>query len=300
MVTPQRPPLARLARPSGALAMVAIDQRESLRTMFTQALGEPALEPLVVDFKLAVAQALAPVASAMLFDRRYGTPAFEAAGTFPSCARIVAADDLTQPLGGPVEDSNIDFSVEPDEMRARGAVALKLLVIWRGNENAARCIDLATRFMARCRDAGLLGIVEAIVQPPLAPRGTFDRELAIVDAARRLAAATPDLYKCQVPFGGRAKNDAMTQVFEQISNVVSCPWVVLSQGVDIDDYPRAVELACRAGASGFLAGRGIWADTVGRGDYRAQLEAVSAPRLRRLAELVDTVARPVPGTDIPA
>ncbi|HEY5489481.1 MAG TPA: hypothetical protein VIK00_06540, partial [Candidatus Limnocylindrales bacterium] len=53
-----------------------------------------------------------------------------------------------------------------------------------------------------------------------------------------------------------------------------------------------LEIACRAGASGFLAGRAIWADTINGGDYRANLDAVSAPRLRRLAELVDAGARP--------
>jgi sulfofructosephosphate aldolase len=280
--------MTRLARPSGGFAMVAIDQRESLRAMFAEVLHQPVPEPLIVDFKLAVAERLAPFASAMLFDRLFAMPAFEAAAASPTCARIMAADDLTQSPGGPVEDTDIDLGVDPMDMRARGAVALKLLVIWRGAETAQRCVDLATRFMGRCHDAGLLGIIEAIVQAPSTATHGFDREDAIVDAARQLSVAAPDLYKCQVPFQGRGSDDDVARLCDQITSILSCPWVVLSMGVAIDDFPHALEIACRAGASGFLAGRAIWADAVHAANYRERLDAISAPRLRRLAEIVDT------------
>jgi sulfofructosephosphate aldolase len=287
MPTTARPSLAQLARPSGAFAMVAIDQRESLRSLFTNALGTPPEDALVVDFKLAVAERLAPFGSAMLFDQLYGMPAFEAAGRVPSCARIVAADSLVQRPGGPVDDTDIDMHVDPPAMRAAGAVALKLLVIWRGAESADRCVDLADRFMSRCRAAGLLGIVEAVVPEAHHASAGSQPEVAIVDAARRLAAVGPDLYKCQVPFHGRGSEEATTDVCQQITAALPCPWVVLSQGVAIADFAHALAVACRAGASGFLAGRGIWADAVSAGDYRAQLDDVSAPRLRHLAEIVD-------------
>src|SRR5690606_18394920 len=62
-------PLSRLARPAGALAMVAIDQRESLRGMFAEARGGAIPDETLVAFKQAVTETLAPLASAMLFDR---------------------------------------------------------------------------------------------------------------------------------------------------------------------------------------------------------------------------------------
>ncbi len=70
-----------------------------------------------------------------------------------------------------------------------------------------------------------------------------------------------------------------------------CPWVVLSSGVSIDDFPAAVEAACRGGASGFLAGRAVWRDAIGP-DPEPALRERSVPRLRRLAEVVDATARP--------
>jgi sulfofructosephosphate aldolase len=269
--------------------MVAIDQRESLRAMFAKARRDVVSDSLLVDFKVAVAQRLAPHASAMLFDRHFGMPAFEvAAAAAPTCGRIVAADALVQKPGGPVEDSDIDIEVDPAEAYEHGAAGLKLLLIWRGKENGQRCVQTASHFMDRCRKAGLVGIVEAIVRP----QSPSTHEAALVDAARNLAAAAPDLYKCEVPFAGKADDAAIAAVCEQVSAVLSCPWVVLSQGVKIPEFPRVVEIACRSGASGFLAGRAIWADAIAHDDYRTRLDAVSVPRLQRLAEIVEKTARP--------
>jgi sulfofructosephosphate aldolase len=289
MTTSAQPQLSRLASASGVLMMVATDQRESLRTMFAKARGGPVSDSVLVDFKVAIAERLAQHASAMLFDRHFGMPAFEvAAATAPACGRIVAADALEQKPGGLVEDSDIDTEVDPAEARARGAVGLKLLLIWRGEDNAQRCVDTASRFMERCRKAGLVGIVEAIVRP----QSPSTHEVALVDAAHSLAAAGPDLYKCEVPFAGKADDAAIAAVCQQVSAVLPCPWVVLSQGVEIPEFPRVVEIACRSGASGFLAGRAIWADTIAHDDYRAKLDRVSVPRLQRLAEIVEKTARP--------
>jgi sulfofructosephosphate aldolase len=43
----------------------------------------------------------------------------------------------------------------------------------------------------------------------------------------------------------------------------------------------------KAGASGFLAGRAVWASVIGAQDPRTMLRDVSVPRLQRLAEIVD-------------
>ena len=95
-----------------------------------------------------------------------------------------------------------------------------------------------------------------------------------------------------MPFAGKADDTTIARVCEQVSAALPCPWVVLSQGVEIPEFPRAVEIACRSGASGFLAGRAVWADTLAHEDYRAKLGSVSVPRLQRLVEIVERTARP--------
>jgi sulfofructosephosphate aldolase len=282
-----------LARPSGALAMVALDQRESLHTMFAKARGHRVPDQTVVDFKLAVAEAVATEASAMLFDRHFAMPAFNAAGALnPSCARILAADALVQEQGGEVEDADIDMAVDPVQAREMGAVAFKLLLIWRGAENADRNIDVARRYVARCHEAGLVAVLEGVVRKPTTGDDSWNRETAIVEAAMAFAAVEPDLYKCQVPFLGVGEEKEIARVSELVTAALPCPWVVLSAGVGVNDYPRAVEIACKAGASGFLAGRAVWGDLLATDDYRARIREVSVPRVRGLVEIVDRCARP--------
>ncbi|MCA1569380.1 MAG: aldolase [Chloroflexi bacterium] len=288
------PALARLARPSGAFAMVAMDQRESLRAMFTERLGGPIEVERRIAFKLAVARILSPHASALLIDRPEGLQAvLEAGALAPACALIVAADDLEQPIGEAVDDTRLDRELDLADAARRGAVAAKLLVIWRPDRAAAHRSALVTEFLELTRAAGLAGIVEGVVRAPAGVReaGWTDREDALLEAAGELGAHRPDLYKAQVPFNGSAAEEDLVDRCRRLTDRLPCPWVVLSSGVSIEDFPRAVRAACRGGASGFLAGRAIWRDAIGADPAQALRER-SVPRLRELAAIVDAHARP--------
>ncbi|HEU5203476.1 MAG TPA: hypothetical protein VFU17_04210, partial [Candidatus Limnocylindrales bacterium] len=104
--------LAALARPSGAFAMVALDQRESLRTMLG---GETIADQALTTFKVDAARALTPHASAVLLDVAFGLgPVLEAGVLAGGCGLIVAADRLDQPPGGIVEDTALDDAVFAD------------------------------------------------------------------------------------------------------------------------------------------------------------------------------------------
>ena len=281
-------PLSGLARPSGALAMVAIDQRESLRGMFAEARGGAIPDETLVGFKQAVTEPLAPLASAMLFDRIFGMSSFDLAGRVaPGCGRLVAADAFRQAPGQPVESSDIDGEVSPEAMRERGADGLKLLLIWRPDDTRARNVEIARRFMAMTRKAGLLGIIEPVVRPD----ESSSREALILEAARAIGAVEPDLYKCEVPFLGKESNAAMAEVCAQISDLLPCPWVVLSQGVPAEKFANAVAVASGLGASGVLAGRAIWGDTIATCDYLAAIRDTSVARLRDLVAIVDAGVR---------
>ncbi|WP_314174102.1 hypothetical protein [Streptomyces winkii] len=300
------PAPAALARPSGRFAMVAMDQRDSLRTMMaarrtggagTAAAGAAAPVPdsELTAFKLEVARALGPFASALLIDHDYGYRALTDARVLPaSCATVLAVDTLDQAPGGPVEDTGLDETVDVTAAAADGTRALKLLVIWRRDGARDRRIALAARFTELCRAAGLASVLEPVARPTPEEEsaGTFRLDDAIVEAARELAPLRPSLYKCQVPGGGTGTVAETAARAERIDRVVDVPWVVLSQGVAPADFPRAVEAACRAGASGFLAGRALWTDALDAADRAAHLEGPCARRLRRLGETVDAHGRP--------
>ena len=131
---------------------------------------------------------------------------------------------------------------------------------------------------------------------PLEELGSLNTHLgdrwAIVEAAAELGAVGPSLYKCQVPFEGKADAEKITARARLIDAALPVPWVVLSQGVEPDDFPAAVEAACRGGASGMLAGRALWTSVLAADDPTALLQERSVPRLRELAAIVDRAGRP--------
>jgi sulfofructosephosphate aldolase len=270
-----------LARPSGTFLMVAMDQRESLRSMMEPHFPPPVTDERLVGFKLAVARELGPYASAFLIDRLYGADVVVRERLLPpDCGLILAADTLEQPPGGAVEDTGLDREIDP-----AGAVALKLLVIWRDDAERARRLETAQQFVQLAEQQGLLSVLEGIVRAD-------DREAAIVEAAAELSSAGPSLYKVEVPLRGKGDPAEIEARCRAIDAVVPMPWVVLSNGVELDDFPRAVEASCRGGASGMLAGRAVWSDIVGVEDPAPLLRERSVERLRNLAAIVDEHGRP--------
>lgn len=293
MTTSTLPALDAIARDSGALAMVAMDQRESLRAMFDQAgAGRPA-DAVLIDFKIAVARALGPLASGFLIDRHYGFPQIR--DVLPiRTGLILAADALTQQDGGPVEETALDDVVLAAEQDLDGVAALKLLIIWRRDAQREARVALADRFVREARARGLLSVLEPVVRatPAELDAGTWDLDAAIREAAQELSPLGASLYKAQVPLAGRGSAAEQARASEALGAVVRGPWVVLSQGVDQDRFHDAVVAACRGGASGFLAGRALWSDVVGMPDVAHGLRERSVPRLERLVEAVDREARP--------
>jgi sulfofructosephosphate aldolase len=201
---------------------------------------------------------------------------------------MLAVDALVQEPGAIVEDTDLEDDVEiPD-----GVVALKLLVIWRDDDERDRRLDTARRFVDLAEEHGLLSVLEGVVRAPRGRETRFDREGAIVEAAHELASVGPSLYKAEVPLHGRGEPEEIQRRATEIDEAVACPWVVLSQGVDPADFPSAVEAACRGGASGMLAGRAVWTSVLGADEPTELLREQSVPRLRELAAIVDGFGRP--------
>jgi sulfofructosephosphate aldolase len=277
-----------LARPTGTFLMVAMDQRESLRTMLAEH-HHDVDDAQMVRFKLAVARELGPYASGFLIDRWFGYDEIVRERLLPStCGLILAVDALEQPPGGIVEDTDLDTGADAAAARRNGVVALKLLIVWRDDEQRARRVETARRFVQLARANDLLSVLEPVTRGPAG----FDRESAIVEAAAELSPLGCDLYKCEVPTHGAGEPEQISEWSRRIDAVVPCPWVVLSQGVDPDRYPAAVEAACRGGASGMLAGRAVWTATLGDADPSRLLRAHSVPRLQELGSIVDEHGRP--------
>jgi sulfofructosephosphate aldolase len=291
---------APLSLAHGGFAMLALDQRESLRDMFVRAGHAPKVgDDTLRRFKLEATEILTPHASGVLLDRPLAVTEERPAGIAPGCGLILAADVLHHAPAGHIEFTSLDPLVTQEFIERVGAVAVKLLVIWRAGRGLAERADLVTVFIDLARQAGVASLVEGIVRPDgdgpwTSPR---QRDEAIIAAAAELSSFGPTIYKAEVP--GYSEGDLSRVYGESVrmSQVVGGPWVVLSNGVRQADFAEAVRIACAGGAHGFLAGRAIWSDVIGEQDQAPALRTRSARRLDQMVEIVEHSMRErVPGT----
>ncbi|EHC29880.1 Aldolase YihT [Salmonella enterica subsp. enterica serovar Alachua str. R6-377] len=168
-----------ITRASGGFAMLAVDQREAMRLMFAAAGAKtPVADSVLTDFKVNAAKILSPYASAVLLDQQFCyRQAVEQNAVAKSCAMIVAADDFIPGNGIPVDNVVIDKKINAQAVKRDGAKALKLLVLWRSDEDAQQRLDMVKEFNELCHSNGLLSIIEPVVRPPRCGCGDkFDRE----------------------------------------------------------------------------------------------------------------------------
>jgi tagatose 1,6-diphosphate aldolase len=151
--------------------------------------------------------------------------------------------------------------------------------------------QLVAGLAAECAELSLPLVVEPIWYPlpgedPTTAEWKADRVRGIIASAAAANKLGVDMLKVEFPgyvdtAEGRAQAAAACA---ELDSVVSVPWVILSAGVGYADFKTQVEIACQAGAAGYLAGRSIWRDAVSTHDPAAREQAIAAAR-ERLEEL---------------
>ncbi|QEO15413.1 aldolase [Agromyces intestinalis] len=290
-------PAPGLALADGGFAMLALDQRESLRRMFPLVHGREVDDETLRRFKRDALDVLSPKASAVLLDRLYALDDRRPAELADDTALILAVDVLIQPPGLPVSGTELDREVTPEFVEQVGADALKLLVIWRERDSADERAELVASFLELAEQSGVVSLVEGIVRPSDGDYWTdhAERHEAILAAAAELGGSGTTIYKAEVPGYVPGDVSLVREHAERLTAAVPVPWVVLSNGVAQDDFADALRESVAGGASGFLAGRAIWSDTVAELDPSAALRTRSTARLDELGRIVSE-ARGADGT----
>jgi tagatose-1,6-bisphosphate aldolase len=289
--------LTSIARSDGTLAIVAIDQRNTLRRMLTD-VGRPTEPAQLRSFKVDVVRALSPVASAVLLDPEFGVPAVREAGALAQgCATVVAVEPADRDMWEGEPRARRDPERTAAWVSGIGGDAVKLLVQMRPDrprrpgepDLVAEVVDVVQAVVADCTAMGVPSVVETLLYPlpgedALPPRRRADM---IAESARILSETGPDLLKLEYPVdaeGCRAVADAVT-----------VPWAVLSAGMPFEAFLDAVVTSCEAGgACGFIAGRVYWREAVALPDEERLgfLQSTGRARLERSLEAMSGRAQP--------
>ncbi|HEY8438374.1 MAG TPA: tagatose 1,6-diphosphate aldolase [Candidatus Limnocylindrales bacterium] len=282
--------LLRLAGSEGIVAGIAMDHRDSLRvTLERRGIG-PLSTPELRRQKLALARALAPSATAVMIDAELGSLALEEGAIPADIGLIMPLEAQGYEAGGDRRRTTLLDDFSPRDALARGADACKILLPYRPDDRdlADDQDDVVRAAVADFHALGLPLVVEPIVY-----RLETETEAAfaaaysalVIAAVTRVRGLGVDLLKLPFPTLD-ATPDAATGASAHAACAAladACrdtPWVLLGAGAPPDAFVAQIRTAGAAGASGFLAGRGIWGPAL-RADA-AETERVAA-----------TVARPV-------
>jgi tagatose-1,6-bisphosphate aldolase len=253
----------------------------------------------MVEFKRAVVRALAPVATGTLLDPEIGAAQSIADGSLPASAGLLVAIEATGYAGpSTARISRVLDGWSVDKAKRMGASAAKLLVYYHPDAaNAADQERLLQAVAADCRAADLALFVEPLSYSIVEGEALTGeaRRRVVVETARRLTAIGGDILKAEFPYDPSVTDRGRwREACEELDAASAVSWVLLSGGVDESTFEAQVSTACEAGASGVLVGRSIWAEaaTMEPAARDAFLTTTGSDRLRRLADLVDTVGRP--------
>ena len=303
--------LQQLADSKGMMTMCAIDHRGSLKQALNERISAAVSYQDIVDFKLDLCQAVAPFASAILLDPEYGAGQAVAAGLLPASKGLLVSMEKTGYTGDSmarITELLPGWSVR--KAKKMGASAVKLLIYFRPDlkDVASKQLDLVARLADQCLEEDIAFLVEPVSylveEKERVNRGeTSSQKFAeikpdlVIETARQITALPVDVLKAEFPADIEFEQDEekLLRFCRELNQASRLPWVLLSAGVDFNSFQKQVKIACKAGASGFLAGRALWqegAQIRSRKERMNFFRNTAAPRLQELAEIADKYGKP--------
>ncbi len=294
--------LRRLSDERGIFCITAMDQRNSLRVIVNPTNPDQVTPAQMTDIKLALAATLSPHSTAVLLDPQYGVPQAIATGALDAHTGLIVTLEADRPKTvGQGRVTAIASGLSAAKIQRMGGDAVKLLVRYRPDltDSASQNREVIQEVSEQCRASDLPFVLETVA---FALEGQSKEDFArekpglVVETAKELSQLC-DLYKAEFPDDLAYETDpsVLRRHCQELNEASAVPWVILSAGADIGPFSQMVEIACAAGASGFLAGRAIWKDYVAIADpaqRRAALERKAVHNLGVVTHVAQREALP--------
>lgn len=289
--------LSQCADDGGRFTMLAADQRGNLRRALNPDDPESTTAAELSEFKVELSRSLSSSASAILLDPEFGAAQAIAAGAVSGSTGLIVALEATGYEASPHDRSSTILPGWSAQQAAElGAAAAKLLVYFHPEAGgAAAQIELVAETANACAAVDLPLVVEplsfSLGQSPL--DGRQKRDVVVETAAILGATDGVDMLKMEFP-ALPDEPETWVESCADLDEKSPVPWVLLSAGVDFDTFLSQAEVACGAGASGVLAGRAVWKESVGMSldDRRTFYATIGMDRLSDLTRVVRADAQP--------
>ncbi|WP_129336581.1 tagatose-bisphosphate aldolase [Cellulomonas endophytica] len=286
--TLERRAMASISTPEGAMLIVAGDQRNGMKAVMGHPDGAGAITTAeLADAKRDLVRHLGNHAPAILLDPEVALPQIVDEDVLsPSTALVVGMDASGFETVDGLRHTQFVPGVTPRTVRDLGGSVAKMLWYVRPDRQDAssRVAQEMRDLIAACEAEGLLHIVELLTykledESPEEFAAAFPS--LVVDGAALAVACGAKVLKLAFP-GSAEACAAVTRAADGV------PWAVLSAGVDHSTFIAQVGTAMANGASGAMAGRSLWKDSLAM--TSAERERLLTERAQpRLAELRDAV-----------
>jgi len=285
LTTLERRAMARILTAGGKILIVAADQRNSMKAVMNDAPDGPGsvTAEQLADAKSDIVTYLANYGPAILLDPEVSLPRVVDDGTlFPNTALVVGMDASGFDTEDGLRYTRFVEGVTPKTVRELGGDVAKMLFYMRPDkqDDDSRVAQDIRDLVLACAAEGVLLIVEVLTYQL---DGETDEQYKqifpslVAEAARISRAAGAKVLKLAYP-GSADGCAAVTRAADGV------PWAVLSAGVDHETFVKQVEVALSNGASGAMAGRSLWKDSLAVAPQTREslLTKRALPRLQEL------------------
>jgi len=192
------------------------------------------------------------------------------------------------------------------KIKNRGASAVKMLVYYHPDGPTRKYQESMVKAVGRaCEKYDIAFLLEplshSLKEGPHKKRNpkefSEDKPRIVVETARELTKPEygVDVLKAEFPLNLKYAEELgqdPSEACKELDEASQIPWVILSAGVDFEEFKENLKYAVDNGASGFLCGRAIWKESIGMDDMDKFLLTTGVKRLNDLVEITSDKAKP--------
>ena len=265
--------MKRLSDKNGIFKMTAVDQRPPIKkpiAEFLKTQEAPWVE--VAKFKSLLIESLQDSSSALLLDPHFAIPSSMDILDSKKGLVVTLEDSIfSDTKGGRVSSSIDHWSVS--KIKRMGADAVKVLAWYR--PDADRKVlqaqqDYVQKVGEECCKYDILFLFVLLVYPLSKDKHQTKDYVEMKNKKTEHVLKSVeefsnhkygvDVFKLESPVNASEISNNDINAFNEMGKLAGRPWVMLSAGAGKEDFKNVLELAFKAGCSGFLAGRAIWLD----------------------------------------
>ncbi len=238
---------------SRKIAIAAIDHRGALKEILHPVDPTMTTDEEIMEWKKLMVELCRDKVSGLLIDPTYGAELLDITA---KCGWLLSIEKTGYRGGKEARATDLIENWSVAKMKQAGAAGVKMLLYYdpENIDLAKKQKALAIKVSEECKRERMVFLLE-----PLSYKVEGSREKEVLTIARDLADVEVDIWKYEYPGSEWA--------CEELSHILSSPWVLLSAGADYETYKQQLTIACRAGAAGMAVGRAVWQEM---GQYEAR------------------------------